>query len=264
MDHELDEIAAPNSEIVRVGSHRGPCDPPPWRLATSDGTFGHRFDDPRAAEGRPISDCFRCIYFGQTEEAAFGEVLAQYQPSLKLLAELEKIDDPETLDQVFAGTLDFEAETGRIRRIVPREWLSSRRICRTTLDANLRFADLTTGRSRVYIRQKLARTANSLGLHDVDFSTILSPEHRQLTQACAAHIHELKDSSGMPRFAGIHYVSRLDIAEWRCWALFDDRVEGRRTPGSAEPVSVHNEALLSVGRRFDLVFQTIDGECHYP
>ncbi|MGH2600878.1 MAG: hypothetical protein ACRDJ9_16020, partial [Dehalococcoidia bacterium] len=36
MDHELDEIGPPSEEIVRVGSHHGPCEPPPWSIATSD------------------------------------------------------------------------------------------------------------------------------------------------------------------------------------------------------------------------------------
>lgn len=190
-------------------------------------------------------------------------MLARFQPSLALLADLEEINDAETLEEVFAGSLHFEPETGKVRTIVPAEWRSTRRMCRTTLDPNLRFADLSTGRSRVYIRHTFAKLASSLGLRDVDFSAILSPEHRQLTQACAAHIHELTDDSGLPRFAGIHYVSRLNIEEWRCWALFDDRVEGRHTPGFTESIAVDNGALLRVARMFDLAFQTIPGESRY-
>lgn len=264
MEHGLDEIGPPRGEIFRVGSHHGPCAPPPWTKAASDLTFGNRFDDPRAASGRPLADCFRCINFGETAEAAFGEVLAEFQPPISYLAKIAAVDDDEPLDQTLAGILSFDLNTGKVRGIVPVEWRSNRRLCRTTLDPDLRFADLTTMRSRLYLRRELASVALEQGLSDLDFSAILDQRHRRLTQACAAHIHEFTDGDGAPRFAGIHYLSRLNIQEWHCWALFDDRVSDRHQPWPIAPIAANHEALLRVAGQFDLVIQTAAGDDHYP
>lgn len=263
MDHGLDEIASPTGEIVRVGSHHGPCEPPPWSRATSDGSFGNRFDDPRAADGRPLEECFRCLYLGDTIDAAFGEVLAGFQPPLPYLAGLAAIEDDEPLEDVLATILHIEPSTGKVRGIIPADWRSAHRICRIVLDADLRFADLTTMRSRLYLRRELAAVALELGLDDLDFSVMLSPAHRRLTQRCAARIHQLRNQDGSPRFAGIHYLSRHNVAEWRCWALFDDRVRGKYRPGAISPITADDEALVRVAGQFDLAIQTVAGRDHY-
>ncbi|MDQ3694899.1 MAG: RES domain-containing protein [Chloroflexota bacterium] len=263
MEHGLDEIGPPAEAIVRVGFHHAPCDPPPWSIVASDLTFANRFDDARATAGRPLADCFRCIYFGSTAEAAFGEVLAGFQPPLAYLAKFAAVDDVEPLAEVLAGVLDFDRETGKVRGIIRAEWRARRRLCHLTLDPDLRFADLTTMRSRLYLRRELASLAQHLGIQDIDFSIMLDPNQRRLTQACAVHIHERSDAEGRPRFAGIRYVSRLNIQAWHCWALFDDRVKGRHPPGLIVPIAATDEALLRVARSFDLAIQTTAGSSQY-
>jgi hypothetical protein len=258
MRHRLDEVGPPPGEIFRVGWYRDPLSPPPWTKAAVDGTFGNRFDDPSAAEGRPPEDRFRCLYCGTSAEAAFGESLAGFRVPINILAKLSLVEDEdESVEDVLAGALVDPEHP--VRGLIPAEWRNRRRLARTTLAPSLRFANVATLESNQYFRSVLAQTASALGIDDVDFSTMLNRKYRRFTQACARHIYELLDEHGNPRFAGIRYLSRLNTHEWECWAIFSDRLD--HDPGFADNIVPDHEDLLRIARHFDLTIEGLNG--HY-
>jgi hypothetical protein len=70
--------------LFRLGRAPDPWQPPDWSNATSDGTFGNRFDDPKGY--------YRVLYAASQELSCFVETLARFRPDPMLLAELEEID----------------------------------------------------------------------------------------------------------------------------------------------------------------------------
>ena len=256
MNHALDEVGPPRAAIYRIGWRGDPLSPPPWSKALSDGTFGNRSDDPSASEGRPAESRFRCLYCGTTMEAAFGETLAGKRVPISVLAKLAAVDADESVDAVLAGAAIDHSAPRRPRGMISAEWQSRRQIGRTTLDPALRFANVATRGSLQYLRFALAPVADRLGIADVDGSTLLNPALRAFTQACARHIYELHDD-GVPRFAGIRYVSRLDPIAWECWAVFFDRL--RHTPGYPENIMADNPALQRVAHDFALTIEGPNG-----
>lgn len=256
MEHALDEVGPPPTAVFRIGWRGDPLRPPPWSKALADGTFGNRFDDPSASDGRPEESRFRCLYCGTTMEAAFGETLARKRVPIGVLAKLAAVDVDESVDAVLAGAAIDRTEPHRPQGLISAEWQSQRQIGRTTLDPALRFANVATRGSLQYLRFALAPVADRLGITDVDGSTMLNPGLRAFTQACARHIYELHED-GAPRFAGIRYVSRLDPIAWECWAIFFDRL--RHTPGYPENVMADNPALKRVAHDFALTIEGPDG-----
>lgn len=203
--------------------------PPDWAYALPDGTFGNRFDDPSADRGVPEEKRYRAIYCATGRAGAFGETIARFRPSVKLLAELEAIEDEEPLDP--------ELEGG----VVPEEWRLSRRLGSTRLAPGLLFADLTAPQTMRVLREDLAAVAEDLGLKDLDLSAVTGP-HRRLNQEAARYVYDLEDSSGSPAFVGIRYLSRLNPS-WELWAVFHDRM--RHEPGEvAELIRADDPGLV--------------------
>ena len=78
------ETKSPPQLIYRIGRKPDAWQPPDWALASTDGTFGNRFDDP---EGY-----YRVLYAASQELSCFIETLARFRPDLTLLMELQSID----------------------------------------------------------------------------------------------------------------------------------------------------------------------------
>lgn len=250
----LDAVGPPNNPVSRIGWRGNPLSPPPWDKALPDGTFGNRFDDSGTADGGLLEPRFRCLYCATTLEAAFGETLARKRVPIGVLAKLAAIDDDTSVDSVFAGAAIDTADRDHPRGVVTAEWQARRQIGRTTLHPTLRFANVATRASLQYLRSNLAPIANRLGIEDIDGATMLNATPRAFTQACARHIYDLHDA-GIPRFAGIRYLSRLDPVEWECWAIFFDRLQ--HTPGDPEDITPDQAALQRIAHDFDL---TIEGQ----
>ena len=143
--------------------------PPPWDKAGEDGTFGNRFDDPRAKREVPQEDRFRMIYCATRPAGAFGETMARYRKSLRLLAALQGIADDKPLDP--------ELEGG----IVPEEFRLKRALGTTRLSDNLLFADFAEGKTLTILREELADWLVQLELEDFDLSTVTSKQHATST-----------------------------------------------------------------------------------
>jgi hypothetical protein len=195
--------------VYRVARGFDAFAPPDWGWAKDDGTFGNRFDDPGAYRGIPEEQRFRVIYCATQSVGAFGETIARYRKSPKLLAELQQIEDDEPPDP--------ELEGG----IVPEDFRLRRSLGTTRLSDALVFADFTNGETLTILREELASWLVRFGLEELDLSTITS-QQRRLTQEAARYVYALANL-GQTVYAGVRYVSRLH-ADWELWAIFYDRM----------------------------------------
>lgn len=240
----LRAIPPPPSRVYRV-ARRGADSfaPPDWAWAGGPGgTFPGRFDDPGKRDGLPEDRCFRVIYCATERAGAFGETLANRRVPLNTLARVAAVRDGELGDD--------QLQPG----VIPAEWWQRRQMGNMILYPALRFVDIAAVETIAHLRRVLAPVALSLGLADVDLSAVTGP-HRLLTQRAARYVYEQGDAGGVPRYAGIRYLSRLSAA-WECWAVFDDRLAGTRD--ASEPIRPHDAALRTVAGLFHLVIEAND------
>ena len=239
MARDLPAVSPPEGGVVfRVGRGLDAFAPPPWDRAKEDGTFGNRFDDPRACRGVPEEDRFRVIYCASRLAGAYGETTARYRKSPRLLAALRQIEDDEPLDPELRGGIilkEFQLE---------RVWGKTRLISDT-----LRFADFADGKTLTILREELASWLLKLELEDFDLSVVTSPQQRRLTQEAAVYVYELAHT-GHTNFAGIRYLSRLD-PNWELWAVFYDRID-HAPEGAAGMIRPDDPELLEAARVLDL------------
>ena len=213
------DIVSPTARLYRVARWPGnPFAPPPWLIARTDGTFGNRFDDPGTDERSPLEERFRVISCATQREAAIGESIARFRPSVAVLSRLSRIPDLETVDTVEFGS---EVQVHHAGGTLPSDWCTRRQIGSTRLDSALQFVDISSASSLTTLRTSLAPLADRLNISDIDLSAV-SGQQRAFTQACSRFIYQQQDESGAPRFAGIRYISRFHQA-WECWAVFADR-----------------------------------------
>lgn len=107
-------------------------------------TGDNRFDDPDHSKGDSEPGLFRVIYCASSREGAFGETIARFRKSLRLLSQLREIEDDEPLDPELEGGM------------LPEEWRLNRRIGASRLDGSLRFADLEDPRAGTLLRRELS------------------------------------------------------------------------------------------------------------
>lgn len=173
-------------------------------------TGDNRFDDPDHRKGDPGPGLFRVIYCASSRAGAFGETIARFRKSLRLLSQLREIEDDEPLDPELEGGL------------LPEEWRLNRRIGASRLDESLKFADLEDPRAATLLRREMAPLLTQLGLDDLDFGDLIGRD-RRVTQNAGRCVYEATDESGAPVFDGIRYLSRLNPG-WELWAIFTDRM----------------------------------------
>lgn len=234
--------ALPRSPLYRVGWPPDPFVPADWRYARPDGTFGGRYDDPRAGQGVPPHERYRILYLASQPEGAYGETVAQFRPSVTTLSR-------------HGGRLPFGT-----RPAIPRDWRVTRRLGSAVLLMTLHMVDLDAADTVQALRPVLAPVAGRLPLTDIDLSAITGPE-RELTQAAALYIYEQRDAQGQPLYAGMRYVSRLK-REWECWAVFADRVRYR--PLRVDPIDAADPHLYEAARLLDLAIEDDRGGLIVP
>lgn len=196
MSCDIEAAAAPR-RIWRVGRAPDAWAWPDWRFAGPDGTFGHRFDDPRGA--------YRVLYTGSERFGAFVEALAPYRPHPALLEARRDLSGVGPAEGLAPGTL-------------AAGWLSSR----TIGEAQPRgaFADIGHSRSLRLLRERLGADAPGWGVDELDAAAIRLSAPRALTQAVSRIVFECVQHDGSTQFAGIRYRSRLGD-EIDNWAIFE-------------------------------------------
>lgn len=176
-------VTLPRSPLYRVGRPPDPFVPPEWRYVRPDGTFGGRYDDPRGRRGVPSRDRYRVLYFASHPAGAYGESVAQFRPSVKVL------------DQ-YGGRMPFG-----IQPTIPHDWRVGRRLGAAVLSATLPLADLDAAETVQALRPVLAPVAMRLQIPDVDVSAITGPR-RELTQEAGLHIYGQRDRQGAAALCG--------------------------------------------------------------
>ncbi len=238
---EVATATAPLSSVYRVGRAPRPLAPPSWAYVAADGTFGNRFDDPSGRRGIPPEDRFRMLYLSTTSASAFGETLARRRPDLESLARAGIVAAP--------------------RPFVPASWRQVRRLGATVLTTPLPFVDVAAAATLAVLRPALAAVALDVGLSDIDLSAVTGP-HRLMTQEAARYIYERRDVAGMPLYAGVRYLSRLN-PNWECWAVFVDRLRHRVVRGGAT-IDVDDPGLYEAAALLGLGIEDDHGRRRYP
>lgn len=148
---------------------------PDWSRAGDDKTFGNRFDDPKGK--------YRVLYASTERLACFVECLAAFRPDLALLSALSAIQgsDPKPV-------IDIE------------DWARKRMIGSALVKG--RFADIYSADWVDFLRVALASTAVSMGIQEVDLSTLMAAKPRQLSQKASRVVRS-------KRLHGIFYCSRF-------------------------------------------------------
>jgi len=239
-------IPAPDDlihQITKLGVD--PFAPAPWEYVGNN-----RYDDPERK--------FRVIYCASERAAAFGETLARFRRSLRLLELMRAIDDDgESIEEALGGLLDLDDER---RGVVPVDWRFKRQIGSTILDPSLRFAAIAEPESVAHLRSALAPVVDMVGLADFDLGAVFSAE-RIITQHCARYIYDLRNEQGDPLFAGISYPSRIN-SHWTCWAIFDDRLI--HTPRMLETtIDPQDPGFVEAARLLELSVEVVRGHGTY-
>ena len=209
------EARPPATPLHRLGRAPDPLAWPPWEYVGSG-----RFDDPA---GR-----FRVLYVAEQRRAVFAETLAQFRPSLAVLAAERAVtgaDEPPPPE----------------RATIPLNWLAKRATRRLRLGPDQRWLDLRAPETRAALRALLAPTLLRLGLPDLDVGAVYGPS-RALTQAIARWAYEAG-------YQGIAFGSRHDETLTN-WAVFEGAVF---TPdGLPIPLARDDPDLLAVAALFGL------------
>ena len=193
--------------VFRVSRRFDVFAPLDWSWAQEDGTFGNRFDDPGKYRGIPEENRFRMVYCATQRAGAFGETIARFRRSPRLVEGLRTIDEEP---------LEPELEGG----VLPEEWRLGRRLGSTRLDEGLVFADFASAETFQILTEELAPLLVRFGFEEFDLSLITS-RRRRVTQEAARYAYEMAGSGQV--FAGVRYLSRLNPA-WELWAVFHDRM----------------------------------------
>lgn len=118
----------------------------------------------------------------------------------------------------------------------------------TLLHPRLPFADLVAPETVQALREALSSVAVALGLNDIDLSSLSGPQ-RLFTQEVARFIYDAHDAAGTPRYAGIRYLSRLNLG-WECWAVFSDRLLHQVI--QVDPITANDPGLYDAARLLKL------------
>ena len=163
---------------------------------------------------------------GRAAPGLLRETLAQFRPSLAVLARLQAVRDANQplLGQPSRAT-GIPGASGRL-----------------TLRPRQRWLDLRALETREDLRATFAPLLQDLGLQDFDVSTALGPT-RRLTQAIARWAYEQD-------YHGIVYTSRVH-EPFACWAIFDTALF--HPTGPPEPIRRDDPDLRAIARVFGLL-----------
>lgn len=173
---------------------------------------------------------FGMIYMGSSLQVCYGETLARYRPK------------PDLARMVAPDWQGFMAP-GQI----PAEWRDKRTKVHVSLAASETFLDIEALQTREYLRKALALGLAALGYEDLDVATVRGPD-RRVTRLIASWAYQQVDDQGLPLYAGIRYLSRLDT-DWECWALFHDTLIASQR---LESIPVNDPDLLAVAEMFKI------------
>jgi len=186
---------------------------------------GNRFDSP--------TENFGVCYFASDLKACFGETLSRFRPNPALAAAAEEDD----FMQVGEVPADWRNQRIAVQAtFVPTETLPQ-----------IRFLDVEALATRRHLEHELAPLLAYYGYTELDVPTVRGGD-RRITRWIGKWAFEQRDARGVPSFAGIRYLSRLNT-EWECWAVFHD-VETKEL--SRQPIEREHPDLTAIARSFGI------------
>ncbi len=151
--------------MFRIGRKPDPWALLSWTWAHDDGTFGNRYDDPKAR--------YRVLYAATQRFGCFVETLARFRIDPLLAAEIVEI----------AGEDDFYP-LGK----VPPEWFDSRAMGEALVKAECADVNLSPWIDR--LRIKLLPYLAEFGITDLDASVLHASYPRKVTQTISRIVYE--------------------------------------------------------------------------
>ena len=162
-----------------------------WRIARGDNPLAI----PTDSDGTPYSGANRfdaldmnygVLYFGSDLETCLGEVLARFRPSVPMLALVEQ----EWLNSGFMAVGTVNAD-----------WRQRRTAIHVKVPPDLQFLDVESPITHQFLRTEVAPGLVSLGVSDLDVSTVRGPD-RRVTQMISQWAYMASEGEN-PIYAGI-------------------------------------------------------------
>lgn len=216
-------VSALAAGLWRVARGDNPLEAPPAGDRSPQG--GNRFD--------PLSMAYGVLYFGTDLETCFGETLARFRPSLRVLALVQ--EEWAERDFMPGGS-------------VAADWRQRRTAVHVRLPPGALFLDVDSPVTHQALRKELALGLSAIGVQELDVSTIRGPD-RRVTRMISEWAY-MASERGEPSFAGIRYESRLRSG-WECWAVFDDE-ELQIDVLESRPIGSDMPELMTVAELFEL------------
>ncbi len=209
-----------------------------WRIGRGAEPLTVRWGEPETLEGtrtgnRFDTGKFGVLYFASSLEACFGETLARFRPSSKLIALIAAEWHEMGFMKVGAVPADWRFRRTAVKVVLPQD----------------RYLDVDSPRTHQYLRSALALGLSSLGYEDLDIATARGKD-RRVTRLISewAYRAAVSEDDPTPLYAGLRYVSRLNNA-WECWAVFHDiELEVVDT----RPITLDMPELVAVAKLFEL------------
>lgn len=189
-----------------------------------DARLGNRFDSP--------TQTYRVSYFSSTIEGCYGETLARFRPDPTLAA--------------FAREDGF-MDVGE----VPADWRLRRLAVRATVQnaqaSHTHFLDVESLSTRAVLRKELGQLLAYYDHEDLDVATVRGAD-RRITRWIGKWAYDQRDDDGLPVFAGVRYLSRLN-SDWECWAVFE---HAQIEEVERKPILRTDAGLANIARLYDL------------
>lgn len=198
------EVAAPDGGVWRVARAPDPLALPDLapRSSLDKPQLGNRFDSP--------SGSYRTLYFATTLSGCYGETLARFRPDPALAA----VIGDDWSRGGFMGIGDVPADWRQRRTAVQARFPKQ-----APFGDGIRFLDVEALDTREVLRRELGGVLAYYDFDDLDVATVRGGD-RRITRMIGQWAFEQANDRGLPRFAGIRYLSRLNT-DWECWAVFD-------------------------------------------
>lgn len=212
---------------------------PLWRVGKSDDPFrlhqpapvdptdpsaGNRFDSY-------IGD-YEVLYFGTSQEACFGETLADFRSDPKLTF----IKD------------EWEERGFMMLGGVPADWRLQRIVVQASVAWEpVRLLNVENGDVLALLWRELGPTLTMLGHDRLDIDVIRGPD-RRVTRLISQWAYGQNDVDGAPMFDGVRFLSCHDT-DWECCAVFGHVPLNEE---ERESILLENPALQQVAKRYGL------------
>ena len=178
----------------------------------------------------------RTVYFGETQETSFAEVLQDFRRK-RLALQADADAAGLTVDE-YINAVYSQADANNVDRpwAVGGEWQRERCLHKVAMPSDGWWVRANDKSTMNQVSTDLAPRLRTVG---VDFLTLsdLTSESRAVTTLIAEHIRN-RDLFDGSRPLGIEFPSKTGYGT--CWAWWDRRADDGLMPGANDPKTVHD------------------------